>query len=467
MTRVPEPNILARFDVFPKVFVVGKEATVTIRNLGAKPFFQSGQQYKLAVYGLTGGHRKHFPIASSYVEYVLTCNEEGGFTFKHTFPSEQQYYLRVISMEDEPIYQFPVYCVEEDLAGRYPFQGDTHLHTTMSDGQQIPEVVVSEYRRFGYDFLAITDHRKYYPSLQTLDFCASIPTELCVCPGEEVHMIDTDGKHNDVHIINFGGEYSVNALADGQARDERGTDPKYRSLKGECPPTMTHEEYEEFIRQRCAEMDVPEGIDVYPAAVCKWVFSEIRKANGLAIFPHPNWITNDVFNVPDQFTDYLFEQDWFDAYEVLGGARYYEQNGFQAHRYYDLRAASKRIPIVGATDSHSCEPQNPGGFIASTIIFSPENECKALIQSVKDFYSVAVDTISTEFRMVGETRLVRYATFLWQYYFPLHNDLCREEGRLMKQYAVGTEEEKAEAKAVLQVIHGRVARQRKKYFDFD
>ena len=114
----------------------------------------------------------------------------------------------------------------------------------------------------------------------------------------------------------------------------------------------------------------------------------------------------------------------------------------------------------------ACGKQNPGGFICSTIIFSPENERKALIQSVQDRYSVAVDTISTKYRLVGETRLVRYASFLLQYYFPLHNDLCWEEGRLMKQCAIGTEEEKAEAKATLAAIHGRVERQRKKYFVF-
>ena len=45
----------------------------------------------------------------------------------------------------------------------------------------------------------------------------------------------------------------------------------------------------------------------------------------------------------------------------------------------------------------------------------------------------------------------------------LHDELCFEEGRLMKQYVTGTEEEKEEAKAVLSVINGRVDRLRKKY----
>ena len=58
---------------------------------------------------------------------------------------------------------------------------------------------------------------------------------------------------------------------------------------------------------------------------------------------------------------------------------------------------------------------------------------------------MAVDTINEDYRLVGENRLVRYASFLMKYFFPLHDDLCFEEGRLMKQYAYGTDEEKEEA----------------------
>ena len=104
--------------------------------------------------------------------------------------------------------------------------------------------------------------------------------------------------------------------------------------------------------------------------------------------------------------------------------------------------------------------------MAATIIFSPENERRALIASVKDFYSVAVDTISKEFRLVGESRFIRYGCFLLKEYFPLHDELCFEEGRLMKQYATGTESEKAEALQMLRAIYGRVQRHREKYFAF-
>ena len=79
---------------------------------------------------------------------------------------------------------------------------------------------------------------------------------------------------------------------------------------------------------------------------------------------------------------------------------------------------------------------------------------------------IAVDTISEEFRLVGEPRLVRYGCFLLKNYFPLHDELCAEEGRLMRQYVIGTSEEREEAAAMLKVIHGRMKRLREKMFAF-
>lgn len=49
-------------------------------------------------------------------------------------------------------------------AGKPFFKGNLHCHTTLSDGQRSPEDVVACYRALGYDFLAITDHRKLSPT---------------------------------------------------------------------------------------------------------------------------------------------------------------------------------------------------------------------------------------------------------------------------------------------------------------
>ena len=40
------------------------------------------------------------------------------------------------------------------------YRGNTHCHTTRSDGRRSPEEVIALYREAGYDFLTLTDHRK-------------------------------------------------------------------------------------------------------------------------------------------------------------------------------------------------------------------------------------------------------------------------------------------------------------------
>lgn len=232
---------------------------------------------------------------------------------------------------------------------------------------------------------------------------------------------------------------------------------------------MSHEEYVSKMLSLADEIgDVPENIDAINAAVMKWEYDEIHKANGLAIFPHPTWRCswNKVYNVPDVFSDYITEKGYFDAFEVLGGETYFQHNGFQTIKYYEDREKGLRYPVVGSTDSHDSYPTSRGAHICSTIVFAPENERRAIIDAIKDFRSVAVDTISREYRLVGESRLVRYACFLVENYLPLHDELCYEEGRLMKQYVTGTAEERQEAAEWLKAISGRIDRQRKKYFDF-
>ena len=40
-------------------------------------------------------------------------------------------------------------------------KGALHCHTTRSDGKGTPEEVIRLHRNRGYDFMALTDHRKY------------------------------------------------------------------------------------------------------------------------------------------------------------------------------------------------------------------------------------------------------------------------------------------------------------------
>ena len=461
----PYDDDLRNFDVFPKILIKDKKTTVHIRPTGGRKVFEPGTEYRVLVCGLETGTPRDYPATGDFKEISVKCKDDGSFDIDYTFTREQMYFLRFVNDEDRTIKQFPVYCIDKDLQGRWPLRGDLHMHTTCSDGNQIPEVVCANYRNHGLDFMVISDHRRYYPSIEAIEFYKDVPNGLTIIPGEEIHMPRVFGQTSDFHIVNFGGEYSINALTEGAHIEERGTDKNKRSIYGECPESLPLNEWEAKMKALSEEIVVPEDVDAVPAAVCKWIFDEIRKANGLGIFAHPTWISN-VYHVPNAFVDFITENRFFDAFEVLGGENYFEHNGFQTVKYYEDKAKGINYPIVGSTDSHSSYPSNRNAFICSTIVFSPENERKAIIKSIKDYYSTAVDTISEEFRIVGDNRLVRYTCFLLKYYFPLHDEVCREEGRLMRQYAIGTEEEKKDALNVLSVIGNRVQKHREKYFDF-
>ncbi len=462
----PKNDTLNNYDIYPKVFAAGKTAEIHIRPLGGRQTLQPDTVYPLMICALDGGNPADFPATGDFRPLTAKTDENCCFRFTYTFDTEQEYFIRVLKADGGTLLEFSVYCVAEDLAWRYPFMGDLHMHTTRSDGNQEPAVVAANYRKYGYVFTVISDHGRYWPSLEAKEKYKDVPIDLNIVPGEEVHMPRVYGKRNDVHIVNFGGEYSVNALVEGEAVAEKGRDLSVRAIRTEnVPDVMTLPEFEAKMQALADAIDVPDTVDPLPAAMCKWVFDEIKKANGLGIFPHPNWRPN-VYHVPEKFVDWLFETRPFDAFEVLGGENYYEHNGFQTLRYYEEAAKGRRVPVVGSTDSHSSYESNRNAFICETIIFAPENERRALIDSVKNYYSVAIDTISKEFRLVGEARFVRYGTFLLRHYFPLHDELCFEEGRLMKQYVTGNEEEKAEAAAMLQAVAGRTGRLLKKYFEF-
>ena len=463
-----ENNNLYDYDIFPKVVCAGKPVQITIRPLGGRLQFVPGKEYRAVIKAISGGMPAYHPASASYEELTLSCGAEGGFVFTHTFAREQEYFIDIecLDRKGNPAKErFCVYCVEGDLAGKYPFIGDLHIHTTCSDGSQEPEVVCANYRKQGYDFIAVTDHRRYYPSLRAERKISALPTELNVLHGEEVHLPKAHGKFIDPHIVSIGARYSVNALIPRDDTEDFTVLPENRSVDGECPPLMTQEEYEAVIDRTAEGLQVPNEVDPTEAGALKWAYDEIRRAGGLAIFPHPTWI-HDVFHVPDALSDFLVDTEVFDAFEVLGGENYFEQNGFQTVRYYEDKARGKRYPVVGSTDSHNSTPLNRNALICSTIVFAESNECECIKSAIKDFRSVAVDTISKEFRLVGEMRLVRYGCFLLRNYFPLHDEACFEEGRLLKQYFKGTPEESAAALAVLNVMNGRIAKMLNKYFGF-
>lgn len=458
-------NELHNYDIYPKVIPVGKETEITVKPLGWHGAHITSDEYaRIRVQGIEDGAFWDYPDRDNEGQVTYKWHEDGSITFKFTPKKEQEYIVRLVEAESNWHFaNLNLYAVSEDLQGRYPFIGDLHMHSKRSDGGQDPAIVCAYYRKHGYDFTVISDHERYYPSLEAIDAYRDLDTDFAIIPGEEVHIPACDGLRNDVHIVNFGGSYSVNGLVAETAQGrEKGDAKEFRSLDGaDCPDQMSVAQFKDEVLALAETLDIPEGIEKFTYAACVWTFNHIKAAGGLGIYCHPYWISY-VYQVPETLNDYILKTAPFDAFEVLGGETYYEQNGIQTQKYYDLRAKGYDFPIVGSTDSHGCF-NNGGAYVASTIIFSEANEKDALIAAVKDKYSVAVDGISKEYRLVGDLRLTKYACFLMNYYFPLHDDLCHEEGRLMKDYYTKSDDDAA---AVLKMIAPRMKKMREKYFAF-
>ena len=448
-------QVLYNYDVFPKVFLAGVEKQITIQPLGAQANFVADKEYTLRVYKVDQGISRVYSERGGRFEVKATPDADGCLRFCGTFEGEGEFFINVhADPTANHLFTVAVYALNEDMAGRIPQRGDLHMHTCRSDGRDAPTTVAANYRGHGYDFTVISDHGRYYPSLEAMEYFGDL-TDLAIIPGEEVHL-----PLNDVHYVNFGGTYSINALVKPSLNDERGDDISKRSLDGNAPDPMTREEFEAMIHERAKSVPREHLSERLSFAVMQWVYEHIQKNGGLGIFPHPYWLCQTM-HLPEEYTEFVYKEAPFDAFEVLGGENYYPHNGFQTGFYYEMKAKGIDHPVVGSTDSHGSTEHNRNALICSTIVFAKENTREGLIEAIKEKYSIAVDTISKEYRLVGDFRLMKYASFLMENYFPVHDLACRAEGYYMNRYIAGD----PRALEILKAMKGQIPQMQKTYFE--
>lgn len=401
------------YEVFPKILRSGSCSKITIRPLGKHAAFKMNTHYLVAFIPM----EESIEHNGAWQDFSLYCQitvepENGCLSFEHTFEGEQEHYIKVFQLplaaehpEEHPIGTFHVYSLFEDLYSKKPLRGDMHCHTMESDGAQDPGIVAANYRKKGFDFVSITDHHRWYPSDQAIKAYQDIQMNFKIIHGEEVHAFD-----NHIHIINFGGKASVNEMFE-----------------------KNKDKYFEEVNALVEQLSVPEGVHAFEYASCCWVFNKIREVGGMGIFAHPFWIPG-AYHVQMKMVDYLFKTMPFDAFELLGGHEV-ECNNLQVAYYNEARANGLKIPVVGSSDAHN-DTTYFNWF--STIVFADSSEPEAITEAVKNLYSVAVESYPDEGnRVYGPFRMVKYAIFLLQEYFPVHDELCFEEGRLMKAYIGG------------------------------
>ena len=446
------------YDIYPKVVPAGQVSQITVKPLGSQSSFPALIEVEVKPL-----NDRNFDFdGRDPVPQILTLSPaaDGCLHFDFDFAMESEYFITFHNRQQKKMC-LSVYAVLEDLQGRYPYMGDTHVHSTYSDGSEAPEIVAADYRKQGFDFMAMTDHHNYMGSMHLIAAYRDVPVDIALLPGEEVHL-----PHEAEHIVSVGATHSVNFMVQTK-RDEVNERfpglnleslPKEQWLGDPETPCYSEEEYERQVWELADELGLPQNGDRFVIAASTWAARRIREAGGLAIFPHPYWI-NNTFSVPPRVSDAFFAMNEFDAFEVFGGERYLEQNESQLFHYMEARGRGTRLAAVGASDSHSVY-NNPGAYIGKTIALSPRNERSALVDSIRKGYSIAVECISKEYRLCSSLRLIRYGRFLMEHYFPLHDELCVEEGRLMKAYVCGD----PDAREALQRLKGRVERMIQKYF---
>lgn len=422
-------RMLEDYQVTPRILRSGEETVVTIRPLGGHAAFAKGQTYTVKILPLEG----HLPIGEGqHPREECMPGDDGTLRVPLCPWGEQEIHLQVfegIYPPEERIRQKPttvqaLYCLQPDLFALRPYRGDLHAHTMHSDGRETPDIVAANYRQTGFDFLAITDHGRYEPSLEAMAAYRDAPVDIALYPGEEVHAPD-----NNTHIVHVGGRESIN--------------------------DVFRQQPEEYARQVDAirqGLTVPEGVNPTEAAATHWAMDRIRQAGGLAIFPHPHWL-EEGRHIRDAFSRYLFHNRVFDAFELLGGQTVRENN-LQTAFYSQMRAEGVDVPVVGSSDSHGTVEASWFNWM-STMVFAKSLDFADVRAAVLDGYSVAVEHYPGETpRAHGPYRLVKYALFLLDAVFPLHDQLCYEEGLQMKRYRQGD----AKALERLEALQGRCQR---------
>ena len=388
-----------KIEIYPKVYKSDKRQKIFFK-LDEESDGLSVKIQPMEKYGIP---HKDFRIDESYRYSFekLTKENENLYSFEYSFKGEQRYTI-YIKRRDELLTKQYVYSVKEDFQAFLPFKGDTHLHSSRSDGEATPFEVSLAYRSLGFDFIAITDHHKMWPSIEAREKIEALTNYFTVFSGEEVHNKDM----GYFHIVNFGGKSSVNTIIE--------TDDNYVTLALEEIKKNT---------------DFPENVCVDACAYRIFVANEIRRSGGLAVFAHPFWEDYGEYNAETDDVIFLLKNGYYDALEVLAGCDYTGNgNNLQEALWGELRAMGAKIPVLGASDTHRITKE-PTKFNKQFSIVLSEN-AENIPASIKRELSVAVERRSgSDFRCIGRFRVAKYVRFLMEEYYPTYEILCEKHAK--------------------------------------
>lgn len=375
-------------------------------------------------YSVTVFPRFEFPYSGkrqgAFYEPTIVFAQDGILKFDYKFENEQEYIIQVKPEKEKgknvQVVETSVYALADDLYSKKVMKGDLHLHTTFSDGLESPEHRAVQARKTGFDFIAITDHNGFHGSKYLIEKMKHCPHNMVFLHGEEVHATSCP-----VHILSLGAASAIAPLVTN-------IDDKQRAKLDELM-----KKYKDVIG---------EGVDADAFVAAMDVFNKIHETGGLSVLCHIYWDAVDGMNhkrmgAPEYLINALVDNCQFDAFEITSGAPKYDLKANYLQETYYREKLPKNFPIIGITDSHTTLNDMTifGGNY--TIVFSDNCSETAIIDAIRQSYSVSVDGVSDNVICHGSLRLIKYATFLVENYFPQHDQVVNLEGQLMQRILDG------------------------------
>lgn len=406
------------YSTFPKVTTIDKGITVTIEGLGGRAIIP-GEAYKLRVLSMVN-HLDNAELdvvaqqSQIHSKFPDTINL-GMITFSYTFSTKGEYSIQVLDHNLRTITVERIYAVTHELAKLRPYKGDLHIHTYYSDGRMSPIVMAIIGRRLGLDFIAITDHGKYEPSIEAIEMAQKIDLNMLLFPGEEVDF-------SSGHIVSIGACASVTE----QRKDER-------SYK---------EAINQIIESRLRDKPLVPNLTKEQYAQAIWTIDKIHELGGYAFLAHPYWVSSNRYHHHLPIYEQLIKDGDLDGIEVIGGyyQHEFESNLLSSARYYEDLSKGYKYPIVGNSDTHyrTSEPDEDLFGWYWTTVFASSLSREDVIDAILSMRSVACERPHRQrLNVVGPFDLVEYTCFLDREFFPLHDRLCAMESDIYMDMIMG------------------------------
>jgi predicted metal-dependent phosphoesterase TrpH len=358
---------------------------ITIRPL----IIAEGSTTRLTIRGLTPGRTYRIILLPmreprSRLTQDLTAGLAGQLTWSQDVCWRGEALCDICpTANEQPLVTLHVYAASPEMLDRRPLRCDLHMHTTHSDGRNTPGEMLVRGREVGLDVMAITDHNQYAGSIAGIEQAHHMGLGLICLPGEEI-------TGSGWHLLSIG------------ARGPIGWGPEQLDYAG-----------------------LQRTID------------RIHYLGGRTYLCHPYWTWGRHHHMPTADYDRLLVEGNADGIELIGKVAW-EDNLRSLARYAEAHVAGLPWPILGNSDAH---------FAATlgatwTLAFAAEPTAQAILQAIAERRSVACTTMDVgtpdrparpPMQAFGPYELVDLAFFLDRYYFPQHDELCRQEAEFCRR----------------------------------